>query len=344
MRGFAHCCGRVCVLSASPVFAQARRSGACQARAPRRRRCHCASGARPAPAPRSRGARRQRRRPLPAPQAPFPQGAKVGIRQPAGDRAAVGGRQGRRREGECARAEEADRRRRQGQGAAGESAEAQTSGSVMSDAARAQLEKEIERQTRRGAALRAGRAGRAERTAAAAAAGIPGQADAGPRVDLEGEGPAGAVQRRRLRCDLGGARHRPDAGSREAARRHEVSSRPRSRPVCEAGVGEVTTVTRTGCDCTRPFAFLFRSCTLCFSVVDADLEVSGLPTLPSCSTRRAQRAEPGDRFPSRRIRCVAVIVRDARSRRRRAVPGAKAQADDHRRVGDRGERQRDTRT
>ena len=49
----------------------------------------------------------------------------------------------------------------------------QTSGSVMSDTARAQLEKEIERQTRRGPAVRAGRAGRAERSAAGAAAGLP---------------------------------------------------------------------------------------------------------------------------------------------------------------------------
>ena len=58
----------------------------------------------------------------------------------------------------------------------------QTGGGVMSDAARGQLEKDIERQQREAGAVPAGRAGRDQRAAAGAAERVPDEAVADPRT------------------------------------------------------------------------------------------------------------------------------------------------------------------
>ena len=132
MKGFAIAVALALVSSASPVFAQA----AAQPAAP--------APARPAPAAPAAAAQ-----PAPAPQppAPFPQGAKVAfvnlqaIAQLSSD-------------GKAANAKvQALAQKKQSEGAAktktlqDNQQKLQTSGSVMNDTARAQLEKDIERQT-----------------------------------------------------------------------------------------------------------------------------------------------------------------------------------------------------
>jgi outer membrane protein len=132
MKGFAIAVALALVSSASPVFAQA----AAQPAAP--------APARPAPAAPAAAAQ-----PAPAPQppAPFPQGAKIAfvnlqaIAQLSAD-------------GKAANAKvQALAQKKQTEGAAktktlqDNQQKLQTSGSVMNDTARAQLEKDIERQT-----------------------------------------------------------------------------------------------------------------------------------------------------------------------------------------------------
>jgi outer membrane protein len=132
MKGFAIAVALALVSSASPVFAQA----AAQPAAP--------APARPAPAAPAAAAQ-----PAPAPQppAPFPQGAKIAfvnlqaIAQLSAD-------------GKAANAKvQALAQKKQSEGAAktktlqDNQQKLQTSGSVMNDTARAQLEKDIERQT-----------------------------------------------------------------------------------------------------------------------------------------------------------------------------------------------------
>jgi Skp family chaperone for outer membrane proteins len=132
MKGFAIAVALALVSSASPVFAQA----AAQPAAP--------APARPAPAAPAAAAQ-----PAPAPQppAPFPQGAKIAfvnlqaIAQLSSD-------------GKAANAKvQALAQKKQSEGAAktktlqDNQQKLQTSGSVMNDTARAQLEKDIERQT-----------------------------------------------------------------------------------------------------------------------------------------------------------------------------------------------------
>ena len=96
-----------------------------------------------------------------------PAGREGRVRQSAGRRPELGRRQGRgharaTRSRRRSRPKTRTRRRR----CRTISRSCRPSGSVMSDAARAQLEKDIERQHDRGRALRAGRAGRDQRAAA----------------------------------------------------------------------------------------------------------------------------------------------------------------------------------
>lgn len=139
MRGFVIAAALALVLSASPVFAQAAPAG----QAPARPATGQQAPARPAP---TQPAPAQVA-PTPQPPAPFPQGAKVAfvnlqaIAQLSTD-------------GKAANAKvQALAQKKQSEGAAKAKAlqdnqsKLQTSGSVMSEQARSQLEKEIERQT-----------------------------------------------------------------------------------------------------------------------------------------------------------------------------------------------------
>ena len=124
---FRHCCGRrvrgerVAGVCTGPGRSGARHAPAGSGAAA----CPCASRA-TGDAPASRAGRSAAPPPprLLRSRRPVPAGRQGRLRQPAGDRAAVGRRQGCRRQGECARAEEADRGGRQGQGAADQPAEA----------------------------------------------------------------------------------------------------------------------------------------------------------------------------------------------------------------------------
>jgi outer membrane protein len=151
MRAVAIAAALALVLSASPVFAQAAPAGQTPARP-----AQPASGTqapRPAPAQPASSAQTPRpaapAQPAPAPQppAPFPQGAKVGfvnlqaIAQLSADGKAANAKvqalaQKKQTEGQTKAKALQDNQQK-----------LQTSGSVMSEQARAQLEKDIERQT-----------------------------------------------------------------------------------------------------------------------------------------------------------------------------------------------------
>jgi outer membrane protein len=137
MRAVAIAAALVLVLSASPVFAQAAPAGQAPARP---------APAQPAPA------QPATTQPAPAPQppAPFPQGAKVAfvnlqaIAQLSADGKAANAKvqalaQKKQAEGQAKAKQLQDNQ-----------AKLQTSGTVMSDEARSQLEKDIDRQTREG--------------------------------------------------------------------------------------------------------------------------------------------------------------------------------------------------
>ena len=151
---------------------------------------------------------------LPAqPPRAVPAGREGRLRQPAARLPAVGRRQGR----DDARAGADRRRSRPRRQTKAKQLQAnqrscRPSGSVMNEAARAQLEKEIERQTARGRALPAGRAGRDQR-AAAGSCRTSSRRSCMPIIEqvATGEGPAHPVQRRRCRHRLGRSGPRPDA-------------------------------------------------------------------------------------------------------------------------------------
>ena len=113
---------------------------------------------------------------------------------------------------------------------AGDPAEAADGGTLMSDAARAQLEKDIEKQQRDGE--------RFEQDAQAELNELQQQLQTEFNRKLfpvlekmcEGDRAADAVQRRRIRPDLGRAGSRPDDGSRQAdGRGADAASRRRPR-------------------------------------------------------------------------------------------------------------------
>lgn len=133
MKGFAIAVAAALVVSASPVFAQAAAGQAPAARP-----------AQPAPAAPAQAAPAQA--PVPPPPVPFPQGAKVGfvnlqaIAQLSAEGKAAAGRVNtlaQKKQTEAADRTKALQANQQ---------KLETSGSVMSEAARAQLQKEIDRQ------------------------------------------------------------------------------------------------------------------------------------------------------------------------------------------------------
>jgi outer membrane protein len=137
MRGFAIAASLLAVLSAAPAFAQAAQPPAQPPAQPR--------PAQPAPAPAQPPAAAV---PAPAPQppAPFPAGAKIAyinpqrVFQESGD-----GKAGLNRVQALIAKKQTEGQDKQKQLAANQT-KLQTSGSVMNDTARGQLEKEIERQ------------------------------------------------------------------------------------------------------------------------------------------------------------------------------------------------------
>jgi Skp family chaperone for outer membrane proteins len=147
MKGFAIAVAAAFVVSASPVFAQAQ---AGQAPAPRPAApAQPPATARPAqPAPAQPGAQAAPTPPVPAPQpVPFPAGAKVGfvnlqaIAQLSADGKAAASKVNalaQKKQTEAADKAKALQTNQQ---------KLETSGSVMSEAARGQLQKDIERQT-----------------------------------------------------------------------------------------------------------------------------------------------------------------------------------------------------
>ena len=82
------------------------------------------------------------------PPRPFPKGAKMALDQPAGHRLQLGRRQGRDREDPGVRQEEDRGARRQAQGAQALQTKLQQGGSVLSDPARGQTEKDLQKMPR----------------------------------------------------------------------------------------------------------------------------------------------------------------------------------------------------
>lgn len=148
MRGFAIAVAAAFVVSASPVFAQAAAgqapaAGQPAAPAPRPAQPAPAAPAQPAPAQAAPV-------PAPAPPAPFPQGAKIGfVNLQAIAQLSTEGKAAATRVNALAQKKQSE---------AAEKAKLlqsnqqklETSGSVMSEAARAQLQKDIDRQTLEG--------------------------------------------------------------------------------------------------------------------------------------------------------------------------------------------------
>lgn len=148
MRGFAIAVAAAFVVSASPVFAQAAAgqapaAGQPAAPAPRPAQPAPAAPAQPAPAQTAPV-------PAPAPPAPFPQGAKIGfVNLQAIAQLSTEGKAAATRVNALAQKKQSE---------AAEKAKLlqsnqqklETSGSVMSEAARAQLQKDIDRQTLEG--------------------------------------------------------------------------------------------------------------------------------------------------------------------------------------------------
>lgn len=140
MRGFAIVAAAAFVVSASPVFAQAPAAGQTPAR-PAQPAAPAAPAAPAGPAAQAAPA------PAPQPPAPFPQGAKVGfVNLQAIAQLSADGKSAATKVNALAQKKQTE---------AADKAKAlqanqqklETSGSVMSDAARAQLQKDIERQT-----------------------------------------------------------------------------------------------------------------------------------------------------------------------------------------------------
>jgi Skp family chaperone for outer membrane proteins len=142
MRGFAIAVATAFVVSASPLFAQAAAgqapAGQPAAPAPRPAQPAPAAPAQPAPAQAA---------PAPAPPAPFPQGAKIGfvnlqaIAQLSAEGKAAATRVNALAQKKQSEAAEKAKLLQSNQ------QKLETSGSVMSEAARAQLQKDIDRQT-----------------------------------------------------------------------------------------------------------------------------------------------------------------------------------------------------
>ena len=208
MRGFAIAASLALVLSAAPVFAQAP-AQAKPARAARR----AAARAAPRRRPRRSRPRRSRR-------------ARRSAWSTSSEIASSRSRARRRR-----RRSRRSSRRSRPRPPTGRSSSRPTSRScrraaaMMNEAARGQLEKEIERAAGRRPALPAGRAGRGQRTAAAAAGRVPEEAVPDPQGARPGEGAARALQHGRRRRHLVGSGHRPDDGS---------ASRSSTRPCDQA--------------------------------------------------------------------------------------------------------------
>lgn len=143
MRGFAIAVAAAFVVSASPVFAQAGQAPARPAAPPQ---APAARPAQPAPAP----AAPALAAPAPQPPAPFPQGAKVGfVNLQAIAQLSIDGKAAAARVSIVAQkkqTEAADKARL----LQTNQQKLETSGSVMSPAAVAQLQKDIERQTLEG--------------------------------------------------------------------------------------------------------------------------------------------------------------------------------------------------
>jgi Skp family chaperone for outer membrane proteins len=143
MRGFAIAVATALVMSASPVFAQAQ-AGQAPARTAAPAQAPAVRPAQPAPA---QAAPVQPPAPAPQPPAPFPQGAKVGfVNLQAIAQLSVDGKAAAAKVNALAtkkQTEAADKAKT----LQSNQSKLETSGSVMSDAARAQLQKDIERQT-----------------------------------------------------------------------------------------------------------------------------------------------------------------------------------------------------
>jgi Skp family chaperone for outer membrane proteins len=146
MKGFAIAVAAAFVVSASPVFAQAQ-AGRRQPRARRSRAaaCHCASrAAGPGPACSRAGSTDATGSvPQPVPFRLAPRSASSTCRPSRSCRLTAR----LPPEGQRARAEKADRGGRQAKALQTNQQKLETSGSVMSEAARGQLQKDIERQT-----------------------------------------------------------------------------------------------------------------------------------------------------------------------------------------------------
>ena len=174
--------------------------------------------------PRAAGSRR------PQPPPPFPQGAKVGLvnlQQIASLSV----------EGKASTARvQALITKKQTEAAAKAKAlqdnqtKLQQGGALLNDAARAQLEKDIERQTGRNRSVPAGRAGRNHRAADPAAGRLPAEAVPGPQSAGAGERAARAAERRGRRRHHRGSGDRSDARSDQALRRGRIKAGGRRRP------------------------------------------------------------------------------------------------------------------
>src|SRR4051812_37701627 len=148
MRGSGIAASLALLLGASPVFAQA--AGQAPASQPPARPTPAqAAPARPAPAPAppAQAAPPPQAAPAPQPPAPFPQGAKVAfVNLQAIAQYSVDGKAANAKVQALAQKKQTEGADKAKQLQANQQ-KLQTSGSVMNDAARAQLEKDIERQT-----------------------------------------------------------------------------------------------------------------------------------------------------------------------------------------------------
>ena len=142
MKGFALAAAGAVLISASPVFAQAQAG-----QAPARPAAQAPAAARPAQPPAKPAAPAAAPAPAPQPPAPFPQGAKVGfvnlqaIAQLSADGKAAAAKVNALAQKKQTEAADKAKLLQSNQ------QKLETSGGVMSEAARAQLQKDIDRQT-----------------------------------------------------------------------------------------------------------------------------------------------------------------------------------------------------
>lgn len=142
MKGFALAAAGAVLISASPVFAQAQAG-----QAPARPAAQAPAAARPAQPPAQPAAPAAAPAPAPQPPAPFPQGAKVGfvnlqaIAQLSADGKAAAAKVNALAQKKQTEAADKAKLLQSNQ------QKLETSGGVMSEAARAQLQKDIDRQT-----------------------------------------------------------------------------------------------------------------------------------------------------------------------------------------------------